>query len=193
MTQPDANQPTSMILGSCARPAPRRWARHDASSVDIIAEISTGQVDARLVPATVLISAVSLIGGEPGPGESPGIRGRRSRHMDRQAKGTRQRGFPGERPVGNGRRVRRNAVEPSDRGDVVPRNGLTRRLGEPPNAGHPSATTRSRIVMARGSGVARTAQRARIRIGDSARHRALVPPGQKRFGVFRRLATRVWA
>jgi hypothetical protein len=32
-----------------------------------------------------------------------------------------------------------------------------------------------------------------IRIGNSARLRALVPPGQKRAGVFRKLVTRVWA
>jgi hypothetical protein len=33
----------------------------------------------------------------------------------------------------------------------------------------------------------------RIRIGNPGRRRALVPPGQKRSGVFRRLVTRVWA
>jgi H+/Cl- antiporter ClcA len=41
----------------------------------IIAEISTGQVDARLVPATVLISAVSLIGERLGPEKALGSMG----------------------------------------------------------------------------------------------------------------------
>ena len=36
-------------------------------------------------------------------------------------------------------------------------------------------------------------QRARVRIGNPARRRALVAPGQKRSGVFRKLVSRVWA
>ncbi len=40
-----------------------RWLRVPEQTPGIIAEINTGQVDARLVPAMVAISAVSLIGG----------------------------------------------------------------------------------------------------------------------------------
>ena len=40
-----------------------RWLHVPEETPGIVAEIKTGQVDARLVPATVLISAVSLMGG----------------------------------------------------------------------------------------------------------------------------------
>jgi hypothetical protein len=38
-----------------------------------------------------------------------------------------------------------------------------------------------------------TGEGGEIRIGTSALERALVPPGQNRSGVFRKLVTRVWA
>src|SRR5208283_3353068 len=53
-----------------------RWLRVPEQTPGIIAEINTGQVDARLVPATVLISAVSLIGGASlGPEKALGSMG----------------------------------------------------------------------------------------------------------------------
>ena len=65
-----------------------RFLRVPEQTPGIIAEINTGQVDARLVPATVAhIGSLAHRGGEPGPGESAGIHGRRGRHVDRQATG----------------------------------------------------------------------------------------------------------
>ena len=53
-----------------------RWLRVPEKTPGIIAEISTGQVDARLVPAMVAISAVSLIGGASlGPEKALGSMG----------------------------------------------------------------------------------------------------------------------
>src|SRR3974390_1384017 len=53
-----------------------RWLHMPEQTPGIIAEIKTGQLDARLVPATVLISAVSLIGGASlGPEKALGSMG----------------------------------------------------------------------------------------------------------------------
>jgi len=53
-----------------------RWLHVPEETPGIIAEAKTGQVDARLVPATVLISAVSLMGGASlGPEKALGSMG----------------------------------------------------------------------------------------------------------------------
>ena len=53
-----------------------RWLHVPGETPGIIAEIKTGQLDARLVPATVLISAVSLMGGASlGPEKALGSMG----------------------------------------------------------------------------------------------------------------------
>jgi hypothetical protein len=99
------SQPRNFIVGSL------RWLRVPRKT-GIIAEINTGQVDARLAPHGGHIGGLAHRG-ESGPGKLWDRWARRT--PGRQATGTWRRGFPGECLVGMVTRTA-DAVQPGDRG-----------------------------------------------------------------------------